>query len=77
VKKCSCSTGSGGYMVKRDAFEKFEKELLRKEKICLKKKFQIMSALYKEVVALGVFPLKDPLEGIEVKIEKKYRAMCP
>jgi hypothetical protein len=28
-----------------------------------------MSALYKEAVALGVFPPKDPLEGIEVKIK--------
>jgi hypothetical protein len=55
-------------MIKGDDFEKFEKELLRKEKIDIKKKFQIMSALYKEAVTLGIFPLKDPLEGLEVDI---------
>ena len=56
-------------MIKRDALEKFEKELLRKEKIDIKKKFQTMSALYKEAVTLGIFPLKDPLEGLDVKIK--------
>ena len=27
-----------------------------------------MEALYQEAVALGVFPLKDPLDGLEVDI---------
>jgi hypothetical protein len=30
--------------------------------------FRIVEALYREAVALGVFPPKDPLEGIEVDI---------
>ena len=34
----------------------------------LRKKFKILEALYKEAVALGVFPLKDSLEGLEVDI---------
>jgi hypothetical protein len=43
-------------------------EVLRNEKIGIKKKFKIVEALYKEAVALGVFPLKDSLEGLEVDI---------
>ena len=34
----------------------------------VKKKFKIVEALYKEAVALGVFPPKDSLEGLEVDI---------
>jgi hypothetical protein len=56
-------------MIKKGTFQKFEKELLKNEGVDIKKNFQIMSALYKEAVALGVFPPKDPLEGIEVKIK--------
>ena len=49
-------------------FERFEIEMLRREKLDIKKKFKIVEALYKEAVALGVFPLKDSLEGLEVDI---------
>ncbi len=49
-------------------FQKFEIEFLRNEKLDIKKKFKIVEALYKEAVALGVFPLKDSLEGLEVDI---------
>jgi len=56
-------------MIKKGTFQKFEKELLKNERVDIKKNFQIMSALYKEAVTLGIFPLKDPLEGIEVKIK--------
>ncbi len=33
------------------------------------KKFAILDGLYREAVLLGVFPLKDPLEGLEVDIK--------
>ena len=56
-------------MIKKGTFQKFEKKLLRKERVDIKRNFQIMNALYKEAVTLGIFPLKDPLEGIEVKIK--------
>ncbi|MCX5885912.1 MAG: hypothetical protein NT096_08395 [Proteobacteria bacterium] len=56
-------------MIKKGTFQKFEKELLKNERVDIKKNFQIMNALYKEAVTLGIFPLKDPLEGLEVKIK--------
>jgi len=49
-------------------FRRFEIEFLRSEKLDIKKKFKIVEALYREAVALGVFPLKDSLEGLEVDI---------
>lgn len=52
-----------------ELFRKFEKELIKKEKLDLKKKFAIISALYKEAVYLGSFPLKNPLEGLEIDIK--------
>ena len=55
-------------MIRHDEFQKFEIEFLRNGKLDLKKKFKILEALYKEAVALGVFPLKDSLEGLEVDI---------
>ena len=55
-------------MRRHDGFQEFEIELLRNEKLDLKSKFKILEALYKEAVALGVFPLKDSLEGLEVDI---------
>ena len=51
-----------------DEFQRFEIEILRNEKLDIKKKFKIVEALYKEAVALGVFPLQDCLEGLEVDI---------
>ncbi|MCJ7789467.1 MAG: hypothetical protein MUP69_04675 [Candidatus Atribacteria bacterium] len=50
--------------------QKFEEELIKKEKVNLIKNFQIMDAMYKEARALGVIPMKDPLNGwgIDAKI---------
>jgi len=55
-------------MIRDDEFQEFEIELLRIGKLDLKKKFKILEALYKEAVALGVFPLRDSLEGLDVDI---------
>jgi hypothetical protein len=57
-----------GSMTRDDEFQRFEIEILRNEKLDTRKKFKIVEALYKEAVALGVFPLKDSLEGLEVDI---------
>jgi len=46
---------------------KFENRLIAKEKVNIKRNYRIFVALYKEAVALGVFPLKDPLEGLDAK----------
>ena len=62
-------------MIKGREFQKFETELLRKEKVNIEKNFHIVEALYEEAVALGLFPLKDPLEGLEVDI--RMRRLSP
>jgi len=55
-------------MIMNNEFRKFEIEILRNEKLDVKKKFKIVEALYNEAVALGALPLEDPLEGLEVDI---------
>lgn len=54
----------------RKTVQKFEEELIKKEKVNLIKNFQIMDAMYKEARALGVIPMKDPFNGwgIDAKI---------
>ncbi|MCI0405442.1 MAG: hypothetical protein L0209_05135 [candidate division Zixibacteria bacterium] len=49
--------------------EKFEKALGRKTKPDPAKNFRIAEALYREAVALGVFPPKNRLEGLEIDIK--------
>ena len=53
----------------RGELEKFEKELIRSEKVDLHRNFAILDALYEEAVALGVFPLQDPLDGFDVDLK--------
>jgi hypothetical protein len=45
----------------------FEVERMKAEPVDIEKNFRILDALYEEARALGKFPLKDPLEGIEEK----------
>lgn len=49
--------------------EEFELEMIRREKPNFRKSLKIVEALYWEARELGVFPLKDPLDGIEVDIQ--------
>ena len=46
----------------------FEKEQMQKSKPDFFKNLRVFEALYEEAKQMGVFPLKDPLEGIEVDI---------
>jgi hypothetical protein len=46
----------------------FEKEQMQNSKPDFFKNLRVFEALYEEAKLLGVFPLKDPLEGIEVDI---------
>jgi len=55
-------------MKRNDDFQRFEKEISRNEELDMNKKFKILEALYQEAVDLGVFPLRDSLEGLEVDI---------
>ena len=51
-----------------DLLEQFEKEYLRKEPPDFYRNLKIYEAMYEEACLLGVFPLKEPLEGIDEKI---------
>lgn len=56
-------------MLKRGSlWEAFEKEQMKKESPDYFRNLRIFEALYQEAKQLGVFPLKDSLEGIEVDI---------
>jgi hypothetical protein len=55
-------------MIRGKEFEKFEMEFLRREKLDVKRNFEIAEALYHVAVSLGIIPLKDPLDGIEVDL---------
>jgi len=56
-------------MVKdRRLLEEFNKEQIRVEKPDYFQSLSIFEAMWKEGLLLGVLPLKDPLEGIEVDI---------
>ncbi len=54
---------------KRRELEKFEFDFIRKEKVDLLRNFYIVEALYKEAATLGIIPLKNPLDGIEVDLK--------
>lgn len=47
----------------------FEKKQLRKEKSDYQNALRLFEGMWKEAMLLGVIPLKDPLEGIEVDIK--------
>jgi len=53
----------------RSEVEEFEKELLRKEKVDFMKNIAIVNAMYNEAVALGVIPMKNPLDGLEIDVK--------
>lgn len=52
----------------REFLERWELEYIRKEPSSYFQNLVIFEALWEEARALGVVPLKDPLEGIETKI---------
>jgi hypothetical protein len=47
----------------------FENDLIRESKPDILKNFRLVDAMYDEAVALGIFPLKDPLDGLEIDIK--------
>jgi hypothetical protein len=54
--------------MKTKEFQEFELALLRREKTDIGRNFRIVEALYNEAVALGVVPLKNPLDGLDVDL---------
>jgi transcriptional regulator with XRE-family HTH domain len=56
-------------LLKRSGLLKFELDLLRGKKVDIARNFRIVEALYNEAVTLGIIPLKNPLDGIEVDLK--------
>jgi len=56
-------------MRRNNEFQQFEMEFLRRGKLDIVRNFQIEEALYHEAVSLGIIPLKNPLDGLEVDIK--------
>jgi hypothetical protein len=53
-------------MVRNEAeLKAFEDGLVCRDELSLAEKFRILDAMYEEAVQLGVFPERNPLEGIE------------
>jgi hypothetical protein len=52
-----------------EALLTFENDLIRESKPDILKNFRLVDAMYDEAVALGIFPLKDPLDGLEIDIK--------
>lgn len=48
--------------------DKFNREYLIAGKLTFQESLRILDALFREARALGVFPLKNPLDGIETDI---------
>jgi hypothetical protein len=55
-------------VINSEKLRSFEDERIRSEKVDVEQNLRILDALYEEALMLGALPLKDPLEGIEVKI---------
>lgn len=51
-----------------DFFARWELDCIRAEPPDFHRNLAIFEAMWEEAVALGVFPPKDPLEGLEMKI---------
>jgi len=52
-----------------EKWEAWEREYERNQPVDVVENIWIFHALYRQAVSLGVLPTKDPLEGIEEKIE--------
>ena len=50
-------------------YKKFEDQLVSNGEIDIEKNFLIVEEMYKEAVALNIFPLSDPLDDIEIDIK--------
>ena len=49
--------------------EQFEREQLRKHKPDYDKNIKVFNEMYRYALSIGTLPLKNPLEGIELKIK--------
>lgn len=57
-------------MVKNNSrLREFKDNFVRKNKPDLMKNLQLLDSLYKEAKALSVFPLQEPLSGLDIDIK--------
>jgi len=47
----------------------FEKNFLKSQTVNIKQNFNIIEGLFREAISLGVIPIKNPLDGIEIDIK--------
>ncbi|GAH18897.1 unnamed protein product [marine sediment metagenome] len=52
-----------------ELLERFEYKQLKKETLSYRDALKIYESMWLEAKALGILPLKNPMEGIEVKIK--------
>ncbi len=64
-----CVTKRKGFDRRQRGLRTFEKDFLKKEKADAARNFRIAEALYREAARLGIIPLKNPLDGIEVDMK--------
>lgn len=56
-------------MIKNAALlEEFDRNLKRKEKVDYAQNLRILEGMLEEAICLGILPLKNPLDGIDVDI---------
>lgn len=70
--ECRMQDTQGGTNYMMQNYEKirdFEKKLLKKPNRDLAQKYAILEAMYQEAVMFGIFPLKNPMEGVETDIK--------
>ena len=53
---------------KSEILDKFERKLIINTPVDYKRNLKIAEALLQEALSLGILPLKDPLDAIEVDI---------
>jgi hypothetical protein len=57
-------------MVKKTSrLKEFEDNIIRRNKPDVQQNLRLIDSLYKEARALSVFPLRDPLSGLEIDIK--------
>lgn len=66
--RCMMGKNETAMIKNRALLREFEESQLRKEAPDYHRNFRIFEALYHEARLLGIFPLKNPLDGIEVDI---------
>jgi len=52
-----------------ELLERFEYKQLKKETLSYRDALKIYESMWLEAKALGILPLKNPMDGIEVKIK--------